>query len=68
MVCNLPGGFSQGSISSIPSTVPVAAMEVDRKPCPNGYLLRTEPHNVEWMQKFPLDVKKNERNMLVSHV
>ena len=33
-------------------------MSVDRKIQPSGHLLRTEPSNVEWMQKFPLALKR----------
>ena len=49
---------SQGSCSSIASTVHVLAMNVDRKFRTCGHLLRNEPSNVEWMHKFPLALEK----------
>ena len=33
-------------------------MSVDRKFQPSGHLLRTEPSDVEWMQKFLSTLKK----------
>ena len=33
-------------------------MSVDRRTRPSGHLLRTEPSNVEWMQKFPLALER----------
>ena len=31
---------------------------MDRRIRPSGHLLRTEPLNVEWMQKFPLALER----------
>ena len=33
-------------------------MSVDKKFRPSGHLLRTEPSNVDWMQKFPSALEK----------
>ena len=49
---------SQRSCSSVASAVYNPAMSVDRRIRPSGHLLRTEPSNVEWMQKFPLALKR----------
>ena len=49
---------SHRSCSSVASAVHNPAMSVDRKIRPSGYLLRMNPSNVEWMQKFPLALER----------
>ena len=46
------------SCSSVASAIHNPAMSVDQKIRPSGHLLRTEPSNVEWMQKFPLSLER----------
>ena len=58
MIFDLQEEFPQGSISSVASTASISSMEIDRKPCPSGHLLRTEPQSVEWMHKIPLAIEK----------
>ena len=48
----------QRSCSSVASVVHDSAMSVDRKFQPSGHLLRTEPLDVKWMQKFPSTLEK----------
>ena len=50
--------ISQRSCSSVAPMVDNLAMSVDRKFRPSGHLLRTEPSDVEWMQKFPSALEK----------
>ena len=49
---------SQRSCSSVAFAVHNPAMSVDRKIRSSGHLLRTEPSNVEWIQKFPLALER----------
>ena len=44
---------TQRTYSSVASTICNPAISVDRKTQPSGHNLRTEPSNIEWMQKLP---------------
>ena len=44
---------TQRTCSSVASVICNPTMSVDRKTWTSGYQLRTEPSNVEWMQKLP---------------
>ena len=44
-------------VYSAMSTASNSVMDLDKKPCSSGHVLRIEPQNVEWMSKLPLAIE-----------